>query len=75
VPGRVVVKLARLTDEERALALEPRNARACSRAFSELMEEEVDVVLEDAASTPPGHTYGFTRDVAGLFGGRIEDQG
>jgi hypothetical protein len=39
------------------------------------MEEEVDVVLEDAASTPPGHTDGFTRDVAGLFGGRIEDQG
>jgi len=75
VPGRAVVKLSRLSDAERALVGDTRNARTCSRVFSEVAGEGVEVVLEDASSTRPGSKDPYTQKVADLFSGRIEDDG
>ena len=74
VPGRAVVKLARLLDPERELVKDARNQKTCSRVFSELAGEAVEVVLEDAAATRPGKQDPYTQKVADLFGGRIEDE-
>jgi DNA polymerase-3 subunit gamma/tau len=74
VPGRAVVQLSRLADSERALVQDARNAKTCSRVFSEVAGDPVEVVLEDNASTRPGSKDPYTQKVADLFSGRIEDE-
>ena len=68
-----VVKLTGLAEEERILLAERRNQRTCSRAFSQALGREVEVALEDAGRQRPGAEDPFTREVAQLFEGRIEE--
>lgn len=72
-PGAARIQLARLTERDRALAFDAANLRACNSVFSELAGQPVEVTLEDTAGRPPGRDDVFTREVADLFGGQIED--
>jgi hypothetical protein len=71
--GRALVKLTGLRDDERLVIAEPRTKKTCSAAFAELFGEPIEVVLEDASAVRPGRDDQFTRQVADLFQGRIED--
>jgi len=70
---RAVVKLTGLAEDERVLLAERRNQRTCSRAFSQALGREIEVALEDAGRQRPGADDPFTREVAQLFEGRIEE--
>jgi DNA polymerase-3 subunit gamma/tau len=71
--GRAIVKLARLSADERLLVTDARNVRACAQALSKALGRSVDVVLEPAAPEAPAPKDPFTTRVTDLFGGRIED--
>jgi len=71
--GRAVVKLTGLRDEERLLLDDARNQRSLSAAFSAAAGTEVELEVQDAARARPGREDGFTRKVADLFDGRIEE--
>jgi len=71
--GRAVVRFGHLREADRPLVVEKRNQRLCSKVFSEILGERVEVRLEDGAEVPPGRRDRFTREVADLFGGRIEE--
>jgi DNA polymerase-3 subunit gamma/tau len=71
--GRAVIRLADLADGERTLLREPRNQLSCSRAFSAACGEPIEVELVDAARARPTKDDAFTREVADLFDGRVEE--
>lgn len=71
--GRGVVRLSRLTEQERALALDVRNRKLAARTLSDVVGGPVELSIEDASGVRPGDRDPFTRKVADLFGGRIED--
>ncbi len=71
--GRAVVRFTHLRQADRPLVTEKRNQNICSRVFSEILEEKIEVRLEDGAEVPPGGADLFTKEVADLFGGRIEE--
>ena len=70
---RAVVQLSGLSDSDRALIADPRNRRQLSRAFSAAAGREVEVVTEDATGARPGMQDPFTREVADLFEGHVEE--
>ena len=71
--GRAVVRFQKLRQADRPLVQDPRNQKLCCRVLSELLGEAVEVRLEDASEQRPGDQDDFTRKVADLFDGRIED--
>ena len=71
--GRATVKLVDLSAEERLLVGEVRNVKTCSRAFSRAAGQEVELAFEDSARSAPGSADPFTKSVADLFEGRIEE--
>ena len=73
-PGRAVVRLTNLMQNEAPLALDPRNQKLCAKVFSEVLDQPTEVRLEDSATIKPGIQDAFTQEVAERFGGRIEDQ-
>jgi len=72
-PGRALVRCDGLGDAERALIADARNRRRCAQVFSSLLGEQVELRIEDGAEVRPGVQDPYTRSVADLFGGRIED--
>ncbi len=71
--GRAVIRLADLPEEERTLIHDPRNLALCSKAFATVCGEPVEVELSDTARSRPTKEDLFTREVAELFDGRIEE--
>lgn len=71
--GRALIRFQKLRQADRPLIQDARNLKLCSRIFSELMGEPIEVRLEDGADLRPGKQDEFTRNVADLFDGRIED--
>jgi hypothetical protein len=69
--GRAVLRLENLRDSERRGVGSKRSLAAVARALTSLTGEEVTVNVDDVAGAPPADD--FTRSVADLFGGRIED--
>jgi len=67
------IRLARPTEPERQLVDDAANRKACQRVFEELTGRSIAVTLEVAAPRDTGQTDAFTRQVADLFGGEIED--
>jgi len=73
---RVVVELPGLTDDERPLVDDRRNRAALARVLAKAAGREVELDLASgggSAPAPPADRY--TRRVADLFGGVIEDDG
>ncbi|MCP3916922.1 MAG: DNA polymerase III subunit gamma/tau [bacterium] len=71
--GAARVKLTGLTDDERPMISDKRNRRACEKAFSTALGRAIELVLEDATDARHGKEDPFTREVADLFEGRIEE--
>ena len=71
--GRAVVRFQKLRQSDQPLIHDARNLKLCSRVFSGIMGEPIAVDLEDGSTMRPGAQDDFTRDVADLFDGRIED--
>ncbi len=71
--GRAIVRFAKLRQADQPLIHDARNQKLCSRVFSDLMGEAVEVRLEDGSQISPGESDSFTRQVRETFDGRIED--
>jgi hypothetical protein len=70
---RAVVRTTDLLDEERALLGDARNRRTLSKVLSSVLGREVNIELEDADEIRPGADDEYTKRVADLFDGHIED--
>lgn len=70
---RAVVRTTDLLDEERALLGDARNRRTLSKVLSSVLGREVSIELEDADEIRPGADDEYTKRVADLFDGHIED--
>jgi DNA polymerase-3 subunit gamma/tau len=68
--GRAIVRFEKLRQADQPLVQDARNQKLCSRVFSDLMGEPVEVRLEDGSAISPGDKDPFTRRVRE---GRIED--
>ncbi|MCB9914406.1 MAG: hypothetical protein H6828_04535 [Planctomycetes bacterium] len=71
--GRAVVRLSGLKAADRAMVQDARNQKLCTKVFSDLMGERVELRLEDSAAVRPGDQDAFTSRVASLFDGKVED--
>lgn len=67
------VELSKLKDGDRERLLTDETRAACEPVLSRLFGRPLVVVFEDATRRGPGDRDPFTRDVAQLFGGHIED--
>ncbi|MCE9593334.1 MAG: DNA polymerase III subunit gamma/tau [Planctomycetes bacterium] len=67
------VQLTKLTDADRELAFADGTRSACETVLARLFGRPLRVVFDDAVRRPPGDRDAFTRSVAELFGGNIED--
>ena len=72
---RAVVVVEGAKDSELRIVRDRRNQAACGRALSAVAGRELSVTLDDGSAVPPGDQDGFTREVADLFGGVVEDRG
>jgi DNA polymerase-3 subunit gamma/tau len=72
--SEVRVRVDRPRGEERALLDAPDSRTRCERAFERALGRSVVVVWEDTAERQTGERDPFTRQVADLFGGQIEDK-
>jgi hypothetical protein len=70
---RAVVRTTDLLDDERALLADARNRRTLSKVLSSVLGREVSIELEDADEIRPGEDDEYTKQVADLFDGHIED--
>jgi DNA polymerase III subunit gamma/tau len=70
---RAVVRTTDLLDEERALLGDARNRRTLSKVLSSVLGRDVSIELEDADEIRPGADDEYTKRVADLFDGHIED--
>jgi hypothetical protein len=70
---RAVVRTTDLLDEERALLGDARNRRTLSKVFSAVLGRELNIELEDTDEIRPGADDEYTKQVADLFDGHIED--
>jgi DNA polymerase-3 subunit gamma/tau len=73
-PGRARVQLSRTRPDERERLAAPEVAALCAQAFGRAAGEATVVVLEDTSQSQPGERDPFTRQVADLFQGHIEDR-
>jgi hypothetical protein len=71
--ARVVLRATKLLDEEKALLEDKRNQRTLSKVFSTVLGRELTIEIEDADSLRPGAEDPYTKQVADLFDGQIED--
>jgi len=70
---RAVVRTTDLLDAERALLGDARNQRTLSKALSSILGRELTIELEDTDEIRPGAEDEYTKQVADLFDGHIED--
>ncbi len=71
---RVHIQLRELRAEERATLAAADVAQRCARVFELVLGSRVAVVFEDVAQRQSGEKDAFTRSVAELFEGKIEDK-
>lgn len=71
---RALIQLSNLRDKERAMIEDKRNRAGCAKIFSEVVGREVELILQDTAGVRRGAQDPYTKHVADLFGGRIEDE-
>ncbi len=71
--ARAVVRVTRPSEPERTLLAAPASLAALSSALSRAVGRTMDVVLDDPAQRPSGQSDDFTRKVAELFSGQIEE--
>ncbi|MFT5478865.1 MAG: hypothetical protein ACI8Y8_004234, partial [Planctomycetota bacterium] len=71
--SRAVVRLSGLTDPERTMMHDSRNQKQAQRCLVEVLGEGFEWTFEDQAQTRPGREDPFTRSVADMFEGRIEE--
>jgi len=67
------VRMTRLRDDDRRLLDAPESRAAWERAFAQAYGRAMVIVLEDTAKRQPGASDAFTRQVADLFSGHIEE--
>jgi DNA polymerase-3 subunit gamma/tau len=67
------IELARLRDEDRAAIFTDAARQRCEAVIARLFGRSLRVIFEDASKRPPGEGDAFTRKVAELFQGRIEE--
>ncbi len=70
---RAVLRATKLLDDEKALLEDKRNQRTLSKVFSTVLGRELTIEIEDADSIRPGAEDPYTKQVADLFDGQIED--
>jgi DNA polymerase-3 subunit gamma/tau len=73
VNGRATVQLGRMTEAERAIAAGEGVAGECQAILSRVLGVATKVVLEDTTQRASGTNDAFTRSVADVFQGQIED--
>ena len=71
--SRAVRGGTKLLDEEKALLEDKRNQRTLSKVFSTVLGRELTIEIEDADLIRPGAEDPYTKQVADLFDGQIED--
>jgi hypothetical protein len=71
---RVHVQLKDLRADERAALAPAEVATRCAKVFEAVLGARMHVVFEDTAQRQAGEKDEFTRSVAELFGGKIEDK-
>jgi DNA polymerase-3 subunit gamma/tau len=71
---RVHIQLKDLRAPERATFADSGIVRRCESLFEAVLGARLKVVFEDLAQRPSGEKDPFTRSVAQLFGGKIEDK-
>ncbi len=73
--GRATIQLTRATDAERALISSAESIERCMALLSRVLARPTKVVIDDPATRAAGASDPFTRSVAELFAGQIEDNG
>lgn len=71
--SRAVVRVVRPSENERTLLAERSSVSALAAALSQAVGRTIDVVIDDPAQRPSGQSDEFTRKVAELFSGQIEE--
>jgi DNA polymerase-3 subunit gamma/tau len=71
--SRAVVRVVRPSENERTLLAERSSVSALAAALSHAVGRTIDVVIDDPAQRPSGQSDEFTRKVAELFAGQIEE--
>lgn len=71
--SRALVRVTRPTESERALFAAPDSITALGSALSRAVGRTMDVVIDDPAQRPSGQSDAFTRTVAEMFSGQIEE--
>ena len=66
-------KCQALLEEEKAMLGDKRNQRTLSKVFSAVLGRELAVEIEDSDTIRPGAEDPYTKQVAELFDGQIED--
>jgi len=70
---RAVLRATNLLEVERTLLGDARNLRTLSKVFSTVLGRDLSIDLEDADEIRPGAEDPYTKQVAELFDGQIED--
>ena len=70
---RAVLRATELLEEEKAMLGDKRNQRTLSKVFSAVLGRELAVEIEDSDTIRPGAEDPYTKQVAELFDGQIED--
>jgi len=71
--GVAPLKLHDLTDDERAMVGDRRNARTIQAAFAAAIGDSIRLQLELHDAKRGGGNDPFTSEIAEMFGGRVED--
>ena len=71
---RAHIQFKQLRPDERAALAGAGLAERCGKVFQTILGTRVSVTLEDVAQRQSGEKDPFTRSVAELFGGKIEDK-
>jgi len=71
--SRATIQLQRLLEPERAVLADATVRATLETLLSAALARQVQLVLDDPATRAAGSSDPFTREVAELFGGLIED--
>lgn len=71
---RALVQLSKLREDERLLIEDRRNRTRCAKLFSSVVGRDIDLAIDDMSGAKRGEKDPYTKHVADLFGGRIEDE-
>ncbi len=72
--SKALIQLSNMRDQDRLLMEDKRNRSTCAKIFSEIVGREIELDLQDSSGARRGSQDPFTKHVADLFGGRIEDE-